>query len=224
MTTSCYIKKPSLNMIYSPQNIKHKCCTWVCKTGLLDSLSLEACWVNRWYCVRQNKRGEVKDKEKDEPPFNYSFYRNWTVLNWFVEVFPMKTQRHKRHWVCCCTDLWWSDLYRPCASWAVVSSYLWFKYIVTALQYVSYVIITNRHIKAWKSVTKTLCTFNCSSSAEEKASIFTLICENNEKQKNICDLMETTKRLQINWTKVKTKEKKIIFCRRKEKNTLQIRF
>ncbi len=81
--------------------------------------------------VRQNKRGEVKNKEKDEPLFNYSFYRNWTLFNWFVEAFSLKTQRHKRHWVCCCIDLWWSDLYRPCL-WAeqlchviYVSNILW---------------------------------------------------------------------------------------------------
>ncbi len=63
--------------------------------------------------VRQNKRGEVKKKEKDEPLFNYSFYRNWTLFNWFVEAFSLKTQRHKRHWVCCCIDLWWSDFIDP---------------------------------------------------------------------------------------------------------------
>ncbi len=194
-------------MIYSPQNIKHKCCTWVCKTGLLDSLSLEACWVNRWYCELDKTRKE-RSRIKDELPFNYSFYRNWTVFNWFVEVFSVKTQRHKRHWVCCCTDLWWSDLYRPCASWAVVSclSYLCVKYIVTASQYVSYVIITNRHIKDRESVTKTLCTFNCSSSAEEKACFFTLICKNNEKQ--IISVIWWKLQRGFKWIELKLKQKK----------------
>lgn len=79
-----------------------------------------------------------------------------------------------------------------CVSWALVSwfSYLCVLYICDSL---FYVIITNRHIIYHEAVTKTFHTFNCSSSAEESAYI---ICVNNE---NLWYLMETTKRLQINW-------------------------
>lgn len=79
-----------------------------------------------------------------------------------------------------------------CVSWALVSwfSYLCVLYICDSL---FHVIITNRHIIYHEAVTKTFHTFNCSSSAEESAYI---ICVNNE---NLWYLMETTKRLQINW-------------------------
>lgn len=199
-------------MIYSPQNIKHKCCTWACKTGLLDSLSLEACWVNCWYCGLDKTRGEVKDKDKDKQPFNYSFYRTWTVLNWFVEVFSIKTQRHKRHWVCCCTDLWWGDLYRSYV-WAERLCHVHYIYVSNILWQL---VLCHNHKQTHQSLKichKDTCAFNCSSSAEEKACFFTLICVNNKKHKRISVIWWKLQRDFKLIGKLKLKQKKRIPCR-----------
>lgn len=135
MTTSCYIKMPSLKMIYTPQNIKHKCCTWVLKTGLLDSLSLEACWANCCSCGLDKTREERSRIKKRMSSHLITVLKKLDCVKlicWSVFYEDSKTQKTLSLLLYRSVVKWFAQTL--CVSWAIVSclSYLCVKYIVTA--------------------------------------------------------------------------------------------